>query len=273
MNQMANMRSITKKIISSTEIPCKKTSMTFDKSVYREDYLQGIIEKEEFNKIIDECSKILGKAAEKKRENDEIKLPKFIIWLTVISVLLSILYIAAIFISLQYKSLSTAFFIIGILCITSAAVIAVSLSLFNFFRTIKKFKTLETFIKEDLEFYLDSINPKFIGKCEFRYLAHREQVMEIVTFVKTGKMLEEEMLDNKKTMVFQKDTTRIQEDEDRKSQNMEDKTLFKLDDDSKAGLKRSNSNDKQEVEMAILSEKDKNEKPKKKFGGIKKKQN
>ena len=252
-------------------IPCKKTSMTFDKNVYKEDDLAGIVEREEFNKIADECSKMLGKAAEKKRENDEIKLPKFIVWLTIVSVLLSFLYIIAIFISLQYEKLSTAFFIIGLLCIVCAVVIAVSLSLFNFFRKIKKFKTLEAFIKEDIEYYLSNINTRFGGKCEFRYLPDREQSMELVTFVKTAKVIGEELMANKKTMVFHKDTSRIQDDDDGKSQDVGEKSSFKIDDDSKARLKNSNSNDQKEMEMTNLSEK--HDKPKKKFVGFKKKQN
>lgn len=53
-------------IIDKFDITCAKNSLTWDKSVYREESLSGMLSQTEFDAIMDEASRILGQAIEKR---------------------------------------------------------------------------------------------------------------------------------------------------------------------------------------------------------------
>lgn len=228
-------------IISKIEINCKSTSLTWDKSAYKEDFLAGIIEKEEFDAILEHASKILGDALEKKRENDEVKLPKSMMFLSTITVILSICYVVVLLIAAQSPANSTILLVIAIICLAGASALALTLSILNYCRKIKQFRTLETFIKDDLDYYFSHINAKFSGKCEFRFLPLKEQIIELVTFVKTAKMIEEDMNENRKLVInYDDERSNIDLSQDR-------------DDESRSNFRVKESATRREMEMGILS--------------------
>ena len=74
-------------------IQSREQSYTFEKSTYREEYLKQCISKNEFDAIITEASKLLGQSWAKKRLNDQIKLPNFVLILAVSAVIFIIIYL------------------------------------------------------------------------------------------------------------------------------------------------------------------------------------
>ena len=268
-------------IIGKIQIPCRITSLTFDKKAYREELLSDIIETEEFNKILDESSKIIGDALEKKRQNDDVKLPNYMIVLSTISVILAILYIIALVLATSRSLNSTFFTFIGIACILIAAVMTFFLSIVNFFRKIKKFKTIENFIKDDLDLYLDKVNENLAGKCEFKFLPHRDNMIELITFIKTPTMLRDELIESNKLIQVEQagegDKTNKLEDSERMNLKKGEESKGSLNLKSGGNDKRKNKMSKvgnNEIEMASVSsaenDDDKFDKSqKKKFGGFK----
>ena len=269
-------------IIAKLEIPCRKTSLTYDKTVYKEEILQDIIDQEEFEKILDECSKILGDAIDKKRANDEVKIPKFIVILSIMASLLALVYIVCLFIAANSTDNQTFMVVLAVFCLTGAGSMAFVLSLFNFCRKIKTFRTLEAYVKDDMDAYLDKINVGFTGKCEFKFYPHKEEAIEICTFVKTPQMIKEEMIENNRMQQLEEEENaneqEIHPEKNSKIHDMSERsTMLKMDDDSKIGFKGNKSMNEKDVEMVGIisaaqnSVKEDQSLVKKKFGGVRKK--
>jgi hypothetical protein len=267
-------------IIAKLEIPCRKTSLTYDKTVYKEDILQDILEQEEFDKILDECSKILGDAIDKKRTNDEVKIPKFIVILSIIASLLALVYIICLFTAANSTDNQTFMVVLAVFCLTGAGGIVFVLSLFNFCRKIKTFRTLEAYVKDDMDAYLDKINLGFTGKCEFKFYPHKEEAIEICTFVKTPQMIKEEMIENNRMQQLEQDDNENENHPEKHSKihdMSERSTMLKMDDDSKIGFKGNKSTAGKDLEMVGIisaaqnSVKEDQSLVKKKFGGVRKK--
>lgn len=255
-------------IISKIEIRCKATSMTFDANAYKDEYLTDILEKEEFNKILDECAKILGGALEKKRKNDEVNIPKFYIIFSAISVILAIGFIISIIMATNYTTSATFFILISVILISVSSIIIFSLSLLNFLRRINKFKTLEAFIKDDIDDYLAMVNRDLLGKCEFKFIPFRDNMIELVTFIKTAAMIRDELIEgnkaNKDEMV-----------ESKRGLDESERQNLNLNDESRIGLKIRNSTSRKNIEMTSLINPNQSDQindslsVKKKFGGFK----
>jgi hypothetical protein len=204
-------------IYARIEIPCKEVSYTFDKNGYREEFLKGILSKTEFETIVQESSKIMGKSVQKKKENDEVKIPKFFIILSIIAICFSILYLITLSVASKSQN-AVALVAFGIFCLTIAAILILILSIFNFCRKIREFKTINVFIKEDLDEYFSQINSKFSGCFEFRFLPTKNLV-ELVTFKKSDIMINEEISERKKLIEEEDNKSELEEDE-KKSQNV-----------------------------------------------------
>jgi len=140
----------------------------FDKGTYREDYLNHIIEKNEYENILVNASKIMGNSWVKKRINDQIKLPKNVIILSIISIVLVIIYMILLYLSI-FSENGKVMIIISIVCVTISSMIALGLSIYNISRKLGKFKSLEQIIKVDLDGYLKEINKKYEGRLVFSY--------------------------------------------------------------------------------------------------------
>lgn len=141
-------------------IQSREQSYTFDKDTYRDEYLRHCIAKYEYDAIVEGASKIMGQSWSKKRLNDQIKLPRFVIVLAVVSVLLTIIYMVLLYLSTTYDD-GTSLLVVSIICVTAGSVIAFGLSIYNFCRKIGRFKSLEEIIKEDLDIYFIGVNKKY----------------------------------------------------------------------------------------------------------------
>jgi hypothetical protein len=156
-------------------IVSKEQSYTFEKNTYKEEYLRHCISKLEYDRIVESASKIMGHSWAKKRMNDEIKLPKFVIILAAIAVLLTIVYMILLYLSVTSDN-GTSLLISSIICVSVGSLIAFSLSVYNFCRKIGRFKSLEEIIKEDLDEYFGNINRNFVGRLEFVFNVNKRWI-------------------------------------------------------------------------------------------------
>jgi hypothetical protein len=145
-----------------------KDDYTFEKVSYKEEILKNKIEATEYETIINEANKIMATAWAKKRINDQIKFPMFIIILAVLSIVLIFVYMFLLYSSVD-NSNGESLVIASLVCVSVASITVFSLSIYNFCRETGKFKTLREIIKDDLNSYLSTVNKKFEGVLFFSY--------------------------------------------------------------------------------------------------------
>lgn len=162
LNRKKSDNSIPSSTPNKIIIPSKEQSYTFEKNTYREDYLKNCIRKNEYDTIISTASRVLGQSWADKRLNDQIKLPNFVLILAILAVIFIIIYLVTLYMSAS-SSNGTALFIVSIVCVCIGSAIAFGLSIYNFFREIGKFKSLDEIIKQNIETYLDGINRRYEG--------------------------------------------------------------------------------------------------------------
>ena len=141
---------------------------TFPKETYKEEYIGHIIDVSRYNQIIDHASKVLSQAWMKKRDNDKINLPTFVIVLSVISVVLTIAYMITIYYSTVVED-GFALLILSLIFVIAATAIAFGLSIYNFCRKMGEFKTVQKIIEEDLNLLFEEKNAAYNGRLNFRY--------------------------------------------------------------------------------------------------------
>jgi hypothetical protein len=156
-------------------IKSREQSYSFEKDAYKEEYLSGIVTKKEFDDIIANASKIMGQSWSKKRLNDQIKIPLWVIVLSVISVILTIIYMITLYYSTTASN-GAALLAISIVSVTIASIIAFSLSIYNFCRKIEKFKSLDEMIKEELDNYFNEINTHYEGNIKWKFITGKNYI-------------------------------------------------------------------------------------------------
>jgi hypothetical protein len=185
--QMELPKSSRKKIV----VPVKTDLYMFDhKSAYEEKYISHILPKPEYEQIFIQATRVMGGSWSKKRNNDIVKIPNFIIGLAVLSVLLTILYM--IFIFLSTASDSPALLILSIICVSAASMIAFGLSIYNFTRKLGRFRSLQDIIKEDIERFFSELNHKYEGKLSFVYMVDYAEIHILKQTNNNDKAIKEE---------------------------------------------------------------------------------
>jgi hypothetical protein len=191
MNELkSNKGEIAKNIIFITSKP---GSFCFDKNSYDEVQLGFLISKLEYDKIIEDASKIMGNALLKKRKFDTFQTPIIIKILSSISFVLVCFYLF-----LTYASLNSdkgeAMLAIGLFALLLAILITLTQSIYNFCRKTRTYKTLEEIIKEDLDsyfvqinstYYFSKINNKYIfsGALNFCFIPKNKHIKCVITKV------------------------------------------------------------------------------------------
>jgi len=143
-------------------------NLTFPKDTYNERFISHLIHKKDYDCIIENASKILSQVWIKKRDNDKITLPPFVTFLSIISVILTILYMILIYYSTTIED-GTALLVISIICVSLATLIAFSLSIYNFCKKMGSFKTVQEIIKEDLLVLFKPENIIYKDKLDFSF--------------------------------------------------------------------------------------------------------
>jgi hypothetical protein len=178
-------------------IPSKEQSYQFVKGSFRSKYLEHIIKKEEYDSIIKEASYCLENSWVKKRENDQIKTPKTVTVLIIISVALMMLYMVLIYFSAKVENGAT-LLILSLICVSVGSVIALGLAVHNFCRKIGKFISLDEIIKTDIDNLFNRVNKKYEGELLFQYeCKNRRIIVNILKRNDKGDREEKEGLMNK----------------------------------------------------------------------------
>jgi hypothetical protein len=163
-----------KKFEESTEskiiIRCNEQSYSFDKKSYNEKFLGHILYKGEWDAVISEASKIIGSSWGKKRMKDKVTIPRFLVIFALLSVLLTFIYMIFLYLSTTNEGESTAFMAISVVSVCSSLFISLALAIYNFYRKLDRFRTLDEIIKEDMERYLNKLNLTYKGKLEFVFI-------------------------------------------------------------------------------------------------------
>jgi hypothetical protein len=175
-----------KKIHHRVEIPIRLGTKTFEK-IYREEALLGLLSKPYLDMILGEANKIMCEAHIKKKDNDEVKLPRFLILMSIAAVLLGIAYVGLLIIAIIYSEESGQLIIIyfATICLLSSITIISLLSIYNYFRKDKMFKPIEDFIEDDLNFFFENINKRYEDILAFNYNPNRKAIF-INTFKKSS---------------------------------------------------------------------------------------
>jgi hypothetical protein len=192
-----------KKVIHRVEIPMREGTNSFEK-VYREEALSGLLSKSDLDIILNEANKLICEAFIKKKENDDIKLPRFLVLITIASVLLGIAYVGLLIIAILYKQDDEhgrkIIIYFATICLLSSTTIIFLLSIYNYCRTNKNFKTIQAYIEEDLNFFFENLNKRYEDVLNFSYDPKREAIL-INTFKKTGEA------DNLRNTLMNQDNT------------------------------------------------------------------
>jgi hypothetical protein len=176
MEEANNQIELPKSTRSKVIVPIKTDLYMFDhKNAYEDNYLRHILPKSEFDQIFVQATRVMGGSWSKKRNNDIIKIPNFIIGLAGLSLLLTILYMIFIFLSAG-STTGSAYLTLSIICVTSATGISFGLSIYNFTRKLGRFKSLQDMINEDIEKYFNELNFKYEGRLSFKYLIDYAEV-------------------------------------------------------------------------------------------------
>ncbi len=146
-------------------------SYTYDKKSYKFDLLHKIISKHDWENLISEASRMMGHSLSKKKINDQISLPRFMIIIAIISVILTIIYMATLYSAANSESDSSALLIVSIISISAGTIISAILATYNFFRQIRTFHSLDEIMQSTMEEFIKGINNKFRNKLEFTYIA------------------------------------------------------------------------------------------------------
>lgn len=157
-------------------IPSRLDTYNFLKDSYKEEMLSTIISESDFEKLINEASKIMSYSWTVKRKNDTIKTPKSIVYLSILSLILMVTYSVLIYFSARYKN-SNSIFILSIICVSLSISIALSLAIYNFIRKEGKFLGLDDFIIKDLKIYFNSVNKSYENKLSFEYDSNKRSII------------------------------------------------------------------------------------------------
>ena len=151
-------------IFNSIIVNFKQESYTFEKNTYNRKLLASLISEEDYEEIIKKCSNIIGFCLIKKKNNDTITFSRLIIFLMVISMGLLIAYFVTLSQSFQANAeVNEVTFGICIFTVICSIVISSFLSIYNYFKPMRKFQPLSYFIKRDINEYLDKINEEYKG--------------------------------------------------------------------------------------------------------------
>ena len=160
-----------KKYLHKIQISSKFNPFNFDINTYKEERFKNIIKKEDYEKIIKDANRLIYISIEEKKKNDIIVLPLYMKLSCLISLIFSIIYVKCVFVQaydhsnenyIYYKEMEAPSVYI------SLAVISI-LTILNFIRPLKRFKSIEKFFEENVLEYFIEINDYYKDVMEFVY--------------------------------------------------------------------------------------------------------
>lgn len=147
-------------------------SYTFKKDTYVSKFLDHLITKENWKEIINNLDIIMWKASNINRKNTEIKLPKFMIVFSIVSVIFFLVFILTIYLYSVYHH-KVYLLYISIICMTVSTILSFGFATYNFSRKIGKFKSLDMIIMEQIDVFFRKLNQDFQNKLNFVYVPNK----------------------------------------------------------------------------------------------------
>jgi hypothetical protein len=149
---------------------------------YIEMYLGRYITEQEFDEIISYCSKKMQKFWMFVKENDKEKFPRSFKIMSVLIITFMVIYIVGIFIVLGMSTIKEYVYYMSFICLMSGVSISIAMNVYNHFRSYKKFKSPSELLKDDLDEYFKTVNPKF-PEIEFSYNINKNWIeVDIVKY-------------------------------------------------------------------------------------------
>jgi ABC-type multidrug transport system fused ATPase/permease subunit len=153
-----------------------ENNYTFNTNSYRQELLDGIIKKTDWDHILTESGKVLSLSWEKKKSSDMINLPSWIFVLAVICIILSFIYGVVIYVAAISYSDGTFLITISIICISVSTLMSAVLATYNFRRKLRNYKNLYEIMQEDLDNYLVNVNLKYKNMLNWVYIPHNKSM-------------------------------------------------------------------------------------------------
>jgi hypothetical protein len=147
----------------------------FVENGYIEIYLGRYIPEQEFDEIIQYCSKKMQKFWMFVKENDREKVPKSFKIMSLLIITFLVIYIVGIFTVLEMSIIKEYVYYMSFICLMCGVSISFALNVYNHFRTFKKFKSPSELLKDDLDEYFKTVNPKY-PEIEFSYNVNKNWI-------------------------------------------------------------------------------------------------
>ena len=160
-----------KNILSSSKrviVQYDENTAGFVENAYLEQYLGRYISEKEFEEIISYCSRRMQKFWMFVKENDKSELPKDLKSMSIVIIAIFLVYIVGVFLVLEMESYNTFALYVCFFCFVIGVSITFALNLYNHFRTYQRFKSPEELLKDELDEYFKTVNPKY-PEIEFSY--------------------------------------------------------------------------------------------------------
>jgi hypothetical protein len=146
-------------------LPIKEELFLIENNTYITTFLSHLISKEEYDQVVQGANKVMGTAWHKKRSNDIVKTPNFVSYMAGLSVVLVFMYMFFIYMSTLYQS--PGMLVVALICVGLGSIIAIGLSIYNYFRSVKAFVSIQEYVKKELDEYICKINDKYFDKLRF----------------------------------------------------------------------------------------------------------
>ena len=157
--QTTNIKDLEKKI--NIKIPFEEKSYTFEKNTYDPILLSTMISEKDYNDIIKNCSKIIGRSLIEKRNNDRINMPHLLIIMMIILYILLVLFFSTLSAAMSRNEDKQGCFIAAVIIFVVIIICAFPLTIYNFWYPIRTFRNLSYFIVENINKYLKEVNERY----------------------------------------------------------------------------------------------------------------
>ena len=149
-------------------IKLNKKFFTFDKKSYPE-ILKNKISKQEWEEIAVEATRIIGTAYGLKKDQENVFVPKWMNFITNLSLILIIVSNLLLLIYGKEKTNNIIIYIIAVFVIILVIFINVLLIYYNGKRELEKEENLAYFINKEFVVYLKDLNKRYKNKAFFKY--------------------------------------------------------------------------------------------------------
>ena len=175
-----NLSFINKKV----RMKCNRKNLTFEKKNYPM-ILENYIAKKEWEIIAEEANCVIGNAYHLRKLEENVEIPKYMnitFWIIFIFSLIDFIFLI---IYTKFKTFNeiVVYLLLALILISCGIIIA--LMIYNYFRKLKDEKTIDEFIIEGMNHYMEKLNQNFKDIALFDY-NHEKLEIEILLIKKVS---------------------------------------------------------------------------------------